>query len=249
MIHSTSQTAVWDNSEATKLKWQMQKKRKLLTLCFPFILHVSTSACLDFHVNFCKDQERKQLEPRACCIWFQKSLREDWLLNVYLLKAFCTLSPWLIHHNNERSVMWSIHLVFCCHLFIRLETYPIFLKPKPTEFSNSRTFKNICTFLKTTRCYLLLIWSCSDNQNKHLQTVTPSWILNKICILADYILDQHRSQIQVILITSRHLRDSASRPPVKMLLNLSANTLPPEQLQVDRSLDFSVVSFRGGQMW
>lgn len=72
MIHSTSQTAAWDSSEATKPKWQMQKKWKLPTLCFPFILHVSTSACLDFHVNFCKDQERNQLEPRGCCIWFQK---------------------------------------------------------------------------------------------------------------------------------------------------------------------------------
>lgn len=42
-----------------KLKINLQYNINQHTLCFPFILQVSTSACLDFHVNFYKERKRQ----------------------------------------------------------------------------------------------------------------------------------------------------------------------------------------------
>lgn len=70
MIYSTLCSTAGANSQNPNPKWQLQEQWKLPTLCFPFILHVSTSACLDFHVSFWRGQERNQLEPRGGFIGF-----------------------------------------------------------------------------------------------------------------------------------------------------------------------------------
>lgn len=52
--------------------WCQTEKWKLPTLCFPFILQVSTSGCLDFHVSFCKDQVRRKINRsyRDCHVFY-----------------------------------------------------------------------------------------------------------------------------------------------------------------------------------
>lgn len=75
------------------------------------------------------------------------------------------------------------------------------------------------------------------------------WILHEICILKDNILDLERNKIQVILTTSVQLTSSKSFSPVKTLLTLSANTIPPEDLQVNPSQDLFELSFKNGQIW
>lgn len=72
VIHNTSQTPSTDKCLKGNL-WCQAEKWKLPTLCFPFILQVSTSGCLDFHVSFCKDQvKRKSIRTpeTAMCLIF-----------------------------------------------------------------------------------------------------------------------------------------------------------------------------------
>lgn len=81
--------------------------------------------------------------------------------------------------------------------------------------------------------------------------MNPHWIPNEICILKDNILDLERNKIQVILTTSIQLTSSKTFSPVKTLLTLTANTLPPEDLQVNPSQffwGFFELSFKNGQM-